>query len=64
VRGVFTSNKKELVRLFGIYFMTDFVARKIKRVGGVVDKITGAVLIALGLKILLESQPTGTANLD
>jgi RhtB (resistance to homoserine/threonine) family protein len=50
--------------IVAFFLSTDYVARKIKRVGGVVDKITGAVLIALGLKILLESQSTGTANLD
>ncbi len=42
--------------IVAFFLSTKYIARKIKHINGVVDKITGLVLIALGLKILIDAE--------
>lgn len=51
----------EMILATGIWFSvvafflsTDYISKKINRVKGVIDKVTGVVLTALGIKILVE----------
>lgn len=42
--------------IVAVSLSTDYFARKIERVKGIIDKVTGVALTALGLKILLSSK--------